>query len=408
MAQHDEHDEHDEHEDIDDHDEHDDHDTDHNDETTIWTAFAITCFAGCAAFLGGFSIFCVKIDQIGVMSCALSFSAGVTIHLSLVSLIPECIELLSHWSDRSAALTHLYALLCVFVGILIGLSMEVLFKYFGVDPHHHSGPDSSDRTSTTTPNSRDMVTITDVEETHLIATASEAPSRHVTNIESPQDSAEARPLKSYGKVRSLPSQSDIQLEALPMPCTGCTEDTNEETNENELNLSQTSYAVAFALILHHFPEGIATFVSLYHDLEFGILVAFALALHDIPSGICISVPLYCATGSKAKPFLLCAVAAIVYPIGACIGWVIIKTNSSAKFIDTFIAILVGITGGIMLYISLVELLPTAIISANNASHLKENDKAKHVLTKSLCWLFAGLLVMSVSNILLLQAGGHSH
>eukprot|EP01084_Bolivina_argentea_P259660 438192_1 len=382
---------HDEHDDHDDHDYH--HDTHYTDMGAIWRALAITCFAGFAAFLGGFSIFCVKPDQIGVMSSALSFSAGLTIHLSLVTLIPECIALLSHSSDRSASLTQLYALFCVIGGILITFSMEVCFKHFGIDPHHDADHDSFNEISVTTS------TATDIEENGLITMTS------VTQLNI-EESAEARPLKSFEKVQSQSEISELKCTA---PCIQRAEDTADtvkaEPNENELNLSQTSYTVAFALILHHLPEGIATFVSLYHDLEFGILVAFALAVHDIPSGICISVPLYCATGSKTKPFILCGVAAVVYPIGGCIGWAIIETTTSEIFIDSFVGILMGVTGGIMLYISLVELMPTAIISAHNAD---KNQKHKHVLTKSICWMFVGLLVMIVSNIILVHVGGHVH
>merc|ERR1719474_2586325 len=98
------------------------------------------------------------------------------------------------------------------------------------------------------------------------------------------------------------------------------------------NLSHLSYTIAAALILHHLPEGIATFISLYYDFEFGILVAFALVIHDIPSGVCIAVPTYFATGSMIKPLLLCLAAAAAYPIGGLIGWAVVESASDA-FVD---------------------------------------------------------------------------
>merc|ERR1712228_15051 len=175
-----------------------------------------------------------------------------------------------------------------------------------------------------------------------------------------------------------------------------------ETYDDSNNLSYISYSVAFALIMHHLPEGIATFISLYYDLEFGALVAFALALHDIPSGICIAVTTFCATGSMVKPFVLCLIAALVYPFGAFIGWAIIETADD-EFVDKFIGALFGITGGIMLYIAFVELLPTAILAA------KANEKLnKNVYTISICLLFVGFLIMDISSIVLAETGGHSH
>merc|ERR1719499_2421737 len=176
-----------------------------------------------------------------------------------------------------------------------------------------------------------------------------------------------------------------------------------ENEQKSTDLSYISYTVAFALILHHFPEGIATFVSLYYDLEFGVLVAFALAIHDIPSGICISVTSYCATGSIVRPFVLCGIAALTYPIGALIGWAVVETASD-EFKDVFVGVLFGITGGIMLYVAFIELLPAAILNA------KKNERAGHknVYTISLCLLFVGFLVMDISAILLAESGGHSH
>merc|ERR1712013_528926 len=172
---------------------------------------------------------------------------------------------------------------------------------------------------------------------------------------------------------------------------------------DDTDASRISYVVAFALILHHFPEGIATFISLYYDFEFGVLVAFALAIHDIPSGVCIAVPTYVATGSYRKPLLLCLIAALAYPLGALVGLLVIET-ASEKTRDAFIGVLFGMTAGIMLYIAFVELLPTAILSATNAAKRGH----KKVYGYMLAAIFVGFLVMDVSSIILAETGGHSH
>jgi len=188
------------------------------------------------------------------------------------------------------------------------------------------------------------------------------------------------------------------------------ESTLEDEIEKPENLSHLSYTIAAALILHHLPEGIATFISLYYDFEFGLLVAFALVIHDVPSGICIAVPTYCATGSMVKPFLLCLAAAAAYPIGGLIGWLVVEVASDA-FVDSFIGALFGVTGGIMLYIAFVELLPTAIMAAKRytSSTSKGNeDQNKRIYAVSIAGIFIGFLVMDISTILLAEAGGHSH
>merc|ERR1712045_318871 len=131
-------------------------------------------------------------------------------------------------------------------------------------------------------------------------------------------------------------------------------------------------------------------MGLYYDFEFGILVAFALVIHDVPSGVCIAVPTYCATGSMVKPFLLCLAAAAAYPIGGLIGWLVVEVASDA-FIDSFTGVLFGMTGGIMLYIAFVELLPTAIMTAKRYSLMKGDlsDKYKQIYSLTIVGIFVG-------------------
>lgn len=341
--------------------EHDDHDHDDHEEENIGLAFAITTGAGLAALIGACSIFCVKKEWVGLISASLSFSAGVIIYLSFMGLIPESIHMLEDATGSEEALCHFYALLCVICGLGITVGMEMLFKKLGV----HSHGDPSDMSSGSGADTSSSVAMTN---TNGQTTEKE----EASNEEEEEDD----------KV-----QNDIE----------------KIQNGEEANLSYISYTVAFALILHHFPEGIATFVSLYYDLEFGVLVAFALAIHDIPSGICISVTSYCATGSMVRPFVLCGIAALTYPIGALIGWAVVETASD-EFKDVFVGVLFGITGGIMLYVAFIELLPAAILNA------KKNERAGHknVYTISLCLLFVGFLVMDISAILLAESGGHSH
>merc|ERR1712130_609898 len=119
-----------------DHDEHD-HD-EHPSSADIWRAIGITTFAGLAAFIGGFSIFCIKKEQIGVMPASLSFSSGVIIYLSFVGLIPESIEQFAHTPNTNEAMAAFYALLCVIGGVLTTISMEVLLKRYGLNAHNHS------------------------------------------------------------------------------------------------------------------------------------------------------------------------------------------------------------------------------------------------------------------------------
>jgi len=355
----------------------DEHEHDHDDhEEDAGLAMAITIAAGFAAFLGAFSMFCIKREQLGVIPVALGFSSGVVVYLSFVNLIPECIELLSHSGDyETEALPHFYGLLCVIGGIVIAYGSDQCFSH-----HHHDDEtgmaghaDECDKTSSDKPS-----------EEHQTMTSGS------TSDEQTQDAIEMDNMDHSTSGDGISNSASFDEVAKPG------------------NLSRLSYSIAFALILHHLPEGIATFISLYYDFEFGLLVAFALVIHDVPSGICIAVPTYCATGSMVMPFVLCLLAAAAYPIGGFIGWAVVQ-GASDEFIDSFIGALFGVTGGIMLYIAFVELLPTAIMAAKRYSLMKgDGEKYKKIYAVSIVAIFVGFLVMDISTIVLAEAGGHSH
>lgn len=109
------------------------------------------------------------------------------------------------------------------------------------------------------------------------------------------------------------------------------------------------------VVLHNMPEGIATFLSSYRDLSIGIPIAAAIALHNIPEGIAISVPLYYSTGKKAKAFLYSLLSGLSEPFGALIAFLLLR-----NFVNEFVlGMLYALIAGIMLFISLDKLLPSA-------------------------------------------------
>lgn len=102
-------------------------------------------------------------------------------------------------------------------------------------------------------------------------------------------------------------------------------------------------------------EGLATFTSALQDPHLGIAIAIAIAIHNIPEGIATSVPIYYATGSRKKAFMVSFFSGITEPLGAIIGYLILRPF----FNDIIFGILFGIIAGIMVFISIEELLPMA-------------------------------------------------
>jgi len=112
---------------------------------------------------------------------------------------------------------------------------------------------------------------------------------------------------------------------------------------------------ALAIAIHNFPEGLATFTGALKDPALGLSIAVAIAIHNIPEGIAVSVPLYYATGSKKRAFLLSFLSGLAEPVGALVGYAIFSTF----FNDMVFGLLFASVAGIMVFISLDELLPTA-------------------------------------------------
>ncbi len=140
---------------------------------------------------------------------------------------------------------------------------------------------------------------------------------------------------------------------------------------------------ALAIAIHNFPEGLATFVSAIKDTKLGVAIALAIAIHNIPEGVAVSIPIFYATGSRNKAFFYSFLSGLAEPVGAVIGYAIL----SSFFNDIVFGVLFAAVAGIMVFISLDELLPTA--REYGRPHL------------SAYGLVAGMLVMALSLLLFL-------
>ncbi|EPP6112057.1 zinc transporter ZupT [Campylobacter jejuni] len=151
---------------------------------------------------------------------------------------------------------------------------------------------------------------------------------------------------------------------------------------NTKALKRTGIFTALAIAIHNFPEGFVTFISSLDNLTLGIAIAIAVAIHNIPEGLAVSLPIYHATGDKKKAFIYSTLSGFAEPLGAFVGALILL-----PFIgDLTLAISFAVIAGIMVFISLDELLPAA----------KTYDKAHD----SLYGLIAGMAIMALSLNLL--------
>jgi len=112
---------------------------------------------------------------------------------------------------------------------------------------------------------------------------------------------------------------------------------------------------ALAIAIHNFPEGLVTFMAAMKDPRLGVTIAIAIAIHNIPEGIAVSVPLFYATGSRKKAFWYSFLTGLAEPVGAVVGFFVLR----ALLGDAVFGIVFAGVAGIMVFISLDQLLPTA-------------------------------------------------
>ncbi|KGN71999.1 zinc transporter ZupT [Porphyromonas sp. COT-239 OH1446] len=135
------------------------------------------------------------------------------------------------------------------------------------------------------------------------------------------------------------------------------EDMSRENRDLAKNskLLRVGMLSALTLAIHNFPEGMVTFLAGMENMSIALPIAIAIAIHNIPEGISVSVPIFYATGDRKKAFWLSFLSGLAEPLGALIGYLIL-----APFInEAIMGLIFAIIAGIMVFISLDELLPAA-------------------------------------------------
>ncbi|MBQ8518053.1 MAG: zinc transporter ZupT [Agathobacter sp.] len=155
----------------------------------------------------------------------------------------------------------------------------------------------------------------------------------------------------------------------------------KKARQQKEQLMRLGLFTALAIGIHNFPEGMATFVSAFQDPSVAIPIVAAIAIHNIPEGIAVSVPIYQATGSRKRAFLYSFLSGLAEPIGALMGWLILIPIMS----DMVYGIIFAGVAGIMVFISVDELLPAA------------REYGEHHL--SIYGLIVGMMVMAASLLL---------
>jgi len=297
---------------------------------SVWIALGLTVFAGMATGIGSAIAFFARRTNYRFLSVATGFSAGVMLYVSFVEIFVKGSDALAstygdywgHWANAAS----------FFGGILfIGIIDNVIPS--AENPH----------------------------ETH---TKEEAAPLH----------DEAAPLPDFDAIAADPKH------AAPGA---------HDHRVDHAKLLRMGLFTALAIAIHNFPEGLATFLAALEDPSIGLAIAVAIALHNIPEGISVSVPIFYATGDRKKAFVYSSLSGLAEPVGAVIAYGTMRlflVGESGVIPPQVMGLLFGGVAGIMVYISLDELLPTS--RAYGRGH------------DSLFGLLGGMAVMAVSLLLM--------
>lgn len=292
----------------------------------IWTALGLTLFAGMATAIGSIIAFTAKRTNYRFLSVATGFSAGVMLYVSFVEILVKGSESMTEY--YGAYWGEWYNAASFFGGIVF-IGLIDTFIPEAENPH----------------------------ETH-----SEAETKPLHDPDAP--------IIEFSKEEEIKSK-------------------NSANHVHHHKLMRMGLFTALAIAIHNFPEGLATFLAALQDPKLGIAIAIAVALHNIPEGISVSVPIFYATGNRKKAFFYSVLSGLAEPLGAAIAFLAIMffTSGSETIIPPHLmGVLFGGVAGIMVYISLDELLPTS------RAYGKGHD--------SIYGLIAGMAVMALSLLIL--------
>jgi zinc transporter, ZIP family len=295
----------------------------------VMVALGLTMFAGMATGIGSAIAFTAKRTNYRFLSVATGFSAGVMLYVSFVEIFFKGVEsLVANYGDYWG---HWVNAASFFGGmLLIGLIDNL---------------------------------IPSAENPHEIHSEAETKPLHDPSA----------PIPDFASVAGLPQKGEGR----------------HDHSADHHKLMRMGLFTALAIGIHNFPEGLATFLAALQDPSLGVAIAVAIALHNIPEGISVSVPIFYATGNRKKAFFYSLLSGLAEPVGAVIAYLAIRfflRTDTGMIPPEIMGILFGGVAGIMVYISLDELLPTS------RAYGKGHD--------SLYGLIAGMLMMALSLLLM--------
>lgn len=118
---------------------------------------------------------------------------------------------------------------------------------------------------------------------------------------------------------------------------------------------RTALFTGMALLLHNFPEGVLTYFAGTADPSLGLRTTLAIALHNIPEGLAVAVPFAFALRSRLGGALAALASGLAEPAGALLAMLFLRRWFTPGFLNGTVVLVAGV----MLWVALAQLLPSA-------------------------------------------------
>ncbi|KAL9190930.1 hypothetical protein ACHAXT_000636 [Thalassiosira profunda] len=375
-------------------------------EGNVGVAFALVCGAGAATAVGAAAVFfpaVVKLASRRVLAASLGLSAGVMTYVSFVEIFVKSVDGFVD-AGIDPDMSYIYATCSFFGGVVLMLIVDVCVKCLSGDHHHHHEYVQEDANSGSALDKIREENESDGGEEFVSPHCVGCSDDPVGELNEWQHRAEEE-LQGAARDANTRTSATIVSNELGTNDDGDSErSSNDEYKENlqsrgesenkvvvenapsakheQKKLAKMGFSTALAIAVHNFPEGLATFVAALEDPAVGAVLAIAIGIHNIPEGLCVALPIYYATGNRWKAFMWGCLSGLSEPIAALLGWAVLANAMS----DNVYAILFGLVSGMMVIISMKELIPTA----------HRYDPEDTVVTYS---LIGGMAVIALSLVL---------
>lgn len=124
---------------------------------------------------------------------------------------------------------------------------------------------------------------------------------------------------------------------------------------NNTSSLKLSLILFISITLHNIPEGLVVGVAFASgNLKAALSLTLGIAIQNFPEGCAISFPLRRDGLSRLKAFIFGAMSAIVEPIFAVIGALIVLK------VQAFLPLIMAFTAGAMIFVTVKELIPESL------------------------------------------------